>query len=75
MQAQRLKLNNSFVVDYLGTGMVKHDYFFSLILKAFSSSSFALICIFNTQPQAKSHLVKVGVGVMMNHFRRTHSAQ
>lgn len=36
--------------------------------------SFALICIFNIQPQARSHLVKVGAGVMMSHFRRTETA-
>lgn len=36
--------------------------------------SFALICIFNIQPQARSHLVKVGAGVMMSHFRRTEIA-
>lgn len=36
--------------------------------------SFALICIFNTLPQALSHLVPTGAGVMMSHFRRTKTA-
>lgn len=61
---------------YLKSGRVghfQHVNVYPIWISRFTFS-FALICIFNTWPQAGSHLVHASAGVMMSHFRRTKTA-
>jgi hypothetical protein len=57
----------------IGSGHFQHVNVSSWNLQVYFFP-FALICIFNTLPQAGSHLVNAGAGVMMSHFRRTQTA-